>query len=88
MRNQLKNEQTDIHWQWLSEQIQFIRTYSGIEKALTIDSELIRDVHIDSLEMLELIAAIEQYTEQPIHDAVWMKWHNLLDIVEYLLSVK
>nr|WP_305849169.1 phosphopantetheine-binding protein [Providencia sp. M-27] len=49
---------------------------------------MIRDVHIDSLEMLELIAAIEQYTEQPIHDAVWMKWHNLLDIVEYLLSVK
>ncbi|EOV8089323.1 acyl carrier protein [Providencia huaxiensis] len=83
----MKNEHAAIHWQWLSEQIQSIRTYSGIENTYTIDSELIRDVHIDSLEMLELITAIEQYTGQPISDEVWMKWHNLRGIVEYLVSV-
>lgn len=78
----------DIHWLWLSEQIQQIRAYSGIADSYTMDSALIRDLHIDSLEMLELIAAIEQYTGQPISDEVWMKWYNLQDIVEYLLSVK
>ena len=75
-----------IHWQWLSEQIQQIRTYSGIENDFTADSALIADVHIDSLEMLELITAIEQYTEVPLQDEVWMKWHYLQDIVNYLAS--
>ncbi|EMT6576385.1 acyl carrier protein [Providencia rettgeri] len=78
----------EIHWQWLSDQIQQIRTYSGIANDCTLDSALIADLHIDSLEMLELIAAIEQYTGQPINDEVWMKWYNLRDITEYLLSVK
>ncbi|MEX0422684.1 acyl carrier protein [Providencia rettgeri] len=78
----------DIHWLWLSEQIQQIRAYSGIADSYTMDSALIRDLHIDSLEMLELIAAIEQYTKVPIQDEIWMKWYNLQDIVEYLLSVK
>ncbi|HEE8949688.1 acyl carrier protein [Providencia rettgeri] len=82
------NSLTEIHWQWLFEQIQQIRTYSGITNDFTLDSTLIADVHIDSLEMLELIAAIEQYTGQPINDEVWMKWYKLSDIVEYLLSVK
>lgn len=82
------NLSTEIHWQWLFEQIQQIRTYSGITNDFTLDSTLIADVHIDSLEMLELIAAIEQYTGQPINDEVWMKWYKLSDIVEYLLSVK
>ncbi|EJD6476200.1 MULTISPECIES: acyl carrier protein [Providencia] len=82
------NSSTEIHWQWLFEQIQQIRTYSGITNDFTLDSTLIADVHIDSLEMLELIAAIEQYTGQPINDEVWMKWYKLSDIVEYLLSVK
>ncbi|KLN47445.1 hypothetical protein AAY77_01130 [Providencia rettgeri] len=78
----------DIHWQWLSEKIQQIRAYSGITNNFTVDSALIADVHIDSLEMLELIAAIEQYTKVPIQDEIWMKWYNLQDIVAYLLSVK
>lgn len=82
------NSSTEIHWQWLFEQIQQIRTYSGITNDFTLDSTLIADVHIDSLEMLELIAAIEQHTGQPINDEVWMKWYKLSDIVEYLLSVK
>lgn len=73
-----------IHWQWLSEQIQQIRTYSGITNDFTVDSALIADIHIDSLEMLELITAIEQYTEVPLQDEVWMKWHYLRDIVDYL----
>lgn len=82
------NPSAEIHWQWLSDQIQQIRTYSGITNDFTLDSTLIADVHIDSLEMLELITAIEQYTGQPINDEVWMKWYNLRDITEYLLSVK
>lgn len=75
---------TEIHWQWLSAQIQQIRTYSGIANDFTLDSALISDVHIDSLEMLELITAIEQYTEIPIKDEIWMQWHSLRDIVDYL----
>nr|WP_282564451.1 acyl carrier protein [Providencia alcalifaciens] len=51
-----------------------------------MDDELIRDVHIDSLELLELIAAIEEYTEQPLLDEVWMKWRRLQDIVDYLIN--
>lgn len=76
----------ETHWQWLNNQIQEIRTYSGIANDFTIDSALIADVHIDSLEMLELIAAIELYIEQPLKDEVWMKWHYLRDIVDYLSS--
>lgn len=76
----------EIHWQWLAGQIQQIRTYSGIENDFTVDSALIADVHIDSLEMLELITAIEQYTEVSLQDEVWMKWYNLQDIVNYLAS--
>ncbi len=92
MRSSLKvnkmTSSTEIHWQWLFDQIHLIRTYSGITNDFTLDSALIADVHIDSLEMLELIAAIEQYTKVPIQDEIWMKWYNLQDIVEYLLSVK
>ncbi|EJD6048036.1 MULTISPECIES: acyl carrier protein [Providencia] len=80
--------QSLVQQQWVENQIKEIRTYSGITKPFTMDSALIRDIHIDSLEMLELIAAIEQYTGQPINDEVWMKWYKLSDIVEYLLSVK
>ncbi|MBN4866006.1 MULTISPECIES: acyl carrier protein [Providencia] len=78
----------NIHWLWLVEQIQQIRTYSGITNSYTMDSALIVDVHIDSLEMLELITAIEQYTGQGINDEVWMKWRYLRDIVDYLSNVK
>lgn len=74
----------EIHWVWLENQIQQIRTYSGIANDFTLDSALISDVHIDSLEMLELITAIEQYTEIPIKDEIWMQWHSLRDIVDYL----
>ncbi|MEQ4676080.1 acyl carrier protein [Providencia vermicola] len=77
-----------IHWLWLLEQIQQIRTYSGITNSYTMDSALIVDVHIDSLEMLELITAIEQYTGQGINDETWMKWRYLRDIVDYLSNVK
>ncbi|HHE6470581.1 TPA: acyl carrier protein [Providencia rettgeri] len=84
----MKNELTEIHWQWLSEQIQLIRTYSGIANNFTIESELVRDVHIDSLEMLELIGAVEQYTGQELKDDIWIKWYYLRDIVEYLSRVK
>ncbi|EJF7712057.1 MULTISPECIES: acyl carrier protein [Providencia] len=80
--------QSLVQQQWVENQIKEIRTYSGITKPFTMDSALIRDIHIDSLEMLELITAIEQYTGQPINDEVWMKWYKLSDIVEYLLSVK
>ncbi|ENR5392975.1 TPA: acyl carrier protein [Providencia rettgeri] len=80
--------QSLVQQQWVENQIKEIRTYSGITKPFTMDSALIRDLHIDSLEMLELITAIEQYTGQPINDEVWMKWYNLRDITEYLLSVK
>ncbi len=76
----------NTHWQWLEHQIQQIRTYSGIRYCLTMDSTLIEDVHIDSLEMLELISSIEQYTKQPLSDDIWMEWNRLQDIVDYLVK--
>lgn len=79
--------QQDIAQQWLEHHLQQIREYSGINKTYSMDAELIADVHIDSLELLELIAAIEEYTEQPLKDEVWMKWRRLQDIVDYLVSV-
>ncbi|WP_283126523.1 acyl carrier protein [Providencia stuartii] len=72
------------HQQWLINQIKEIRTYSGINKPITMDSALILDLHIDSLEMLELVTAIEEYTAQPLNDKVWFKWHYLQDIADYL----
>lgn len=76
--------QHDTAQQWLENHIQQMRTYSGITKQYSMDAELIADVHIDSLELLELIAAVEIYTEQPLRDEVWMKWRRLQDIVDYL----
>ena len=78
--------QQDIAQQWLERHLQQIREYSGINKTYSMDAELIADVHIDSLELLELIAAIEEYTEQPLKDEMWMKWRRLQDIVDYLVS--
>ncbi|MTB65442.1 acyl carrier protein [Providencia sp. wls1943] len=78
--------QQDMAQQWLVRHLQQIREYSGINKTYSMDAELIADVHIDSLELLELIAAIEEYTEQPLRDEVWMKWQRLQDIVDYLVS--
>lgn len=72
------------HPEWLINQIKEIRTYSGITKPITMDSALILDLHIDSLEMLELVTAIEQYTAQSLSDTVWMKWHYLQDVADYL----
>ncbi|MEY0232876.1 acyl carrier protein [Providencia manganoxydans] len=72
------------HQQWLINQIKEIRTYSGINKPITMDSALILDLHIDSLEMLELVTAIEEYTAQPLNDKVWLKWHYLQDVADYL----
>ncbi len=76
----------NTHWQWLENQIQLIRAYSGITHCLTMNSTLIEDVHIDSLEMLELISSIEQYTKLPLSDDIWMKWNRLRDIVDYLVK--
>nr|WP_282554846.1 MULTISPECIES: acyl carrier protein [Providencia] len=53
-----------------------------------MDSTLILDLHIDSLEMLELITAIEDYTGQRLNDNIWVKWHRLQDIVDYLSQTK
>lgn len=78
--------QQDMAQQWLERHLQQIREYSGINKFYPMDAELIADVHIDSLELLELIAAIEEYTEQSLQDEVWMKWQRLQDIVDYLVS--
>ena len=77
-----------IHQTWLTEQIKAIRAYSGIHKPITMDSTIILDLHIDSLEMLELIAAIEDYTGQRLNDNIWVKWHRLQDIVDYLSQTK
>nr|WP_294107184.1 hypothetical protein [Providencia sp.] len=37
--------------------------------------------------MLELITAIEQYTEKSISDHIWMQWYRLQDIADYLSTV-
>ncbi|ATG15481.1 acyl carrier protein [Providencia alcalifaciens] len=76
----------DTAQHWLETHLKKIREYSGINQTYSMDDELIRDVHIDSLELLELIAAIEEYTEQPLRDEVWMKWRHLQDIVDYLIN--
>lgn len=76
-----------IHQTWLINQIKEIRTYSGITKPFNMDSALIVDLHIDSLEMLELITAIEQYTEKSISEHIWMQWYRLQDIADYLSTM-
>ncbi|HDN2512158.1 TPA: acyl carrier protein [Providencia rettgeri] len=73
--------------QWVTDQIKEIRTFSGITKPFSMDSALISDLHIDSLEMLELITAIEQHTATPLRDDVWMKWYRLQDIADYISTV-
>lgn len=78
--------QQNMAQHWLESHLNKIREYSGINQTYSMDDELIRDVHIDSLELLELIAAIEEYTEQPLRDEVWMKWRRLQDIVDYLIN--
>nr|WP_301537976.1 acyl carrier protein [Providencia rettgeri] len=79
---------SQVHQQWLENTIYALRAYSGIKLQVTMDSSIIEDLHIDSLEMLELITEIERYTGFPLLDEIWMKWRYLRDIVNYLLSVK
>ncbi|MHA0902007.1 acyl carrier protein [Enterobacter ludwigii] len=69
---------------WLEQTIAAIRNLTRDGREIDMQSLLIIDLHIDSLEMLELVTAVELYTEQPLADNVWSKWERLQDVLDYL----
>ncbi|EPZ8126436.1 acyl carrier protein [Yersinia enterocolitica] len=72
---------------WLKSELTQIRAYAGATQNWDMQSRLIVDLHLDSLEMLELVSAVEKHTEQPLPDEIWMKWYRVQDVVDYLEEV-
>ncbi|WP_174847848.1 acyl carrier protein [Yersinia artesiana] len=75
------------HQCWLKSELTQIRAYSGANQNWDMQSRLIVDLHLDSLEMLELVSAVEKYTEQPLDDKTWMTWYRVQDVMDYLEQV-
>ncbi|EKT60903.1 acyl carrier protein [Providencia sneebia] len=82
------NECTEDYKKWLIDKINNILTYSAHDKLISMNSRLILDLHIDSLEMLELITAVEQCTEKSINDDILLKWYQVKDILDYIVKIK
>ncbi|CDG47025.1 hypothetical protein [Serratia symbiotica] len=78
--------QGDRHHRWLEKELAQILTYSNQSPHINLQARLIVDLHIDSLEMLELVSAVEKYTQQPLEDKIWMVWYRLQDVLDYLNS--
>ncbi|CNK60479.1 acyl carrier protein [Yersinia enterocolitica] len=69
---------------WLKSELTQIRAYAGATQHWDMQSRLIVDLHLDSLEMLELVSSVEKHTEQPLQDEIWMKWYRVQDVLDYL----
>lgn len=74
------------HQGWLLEELAQIRSYAGQAQHIDMQSRLIIDLHLDSLEMLELVSSVEQYSQQPLEDRIWMEWHQVQDVLDYLVA--
>lgn len=72
---------------WLLHELTQIRAYAGAAQRIDLQSRLIIDLHLDSLEMLELVSAVEKYTQQPLEDKTWMEWYRVQDVLDYLQEI-
>ncbi|MDN0088897.1 acyl carrier protein [Yersinia nurmii] len=72
--------------QWLQKNLVMI-TNCPLSK-INPDARLILDLHIDSLEILELVIEVEKKTAKPLADDVWLQWNTINDIVEYIMLTK
>ncbi|MCW6566900.1 acyl carrier protein [Yersinia ruckeri] len=67
---------------WFQRQLRLI-SISGLSECQP-ESRLILDLHIDSLEMLELVIAVEKKTARPLADDIWLEWTTVKDVTDYL----
>ncbi|CAI1902948.1 Acyl carrier protein [Serratia quinivorans] len=67
---------------WLNSTLALVRCTAL--RDIAPDERLILDLHLDSLEMVELISAIEEKSRRPLKDEVWMAWETIADIINYL----
>ncbi|CNI92524.1 acyl carrier protein [Yersinia mollaretii] len=75
------------HQCWLLSELAQIRTYAFQAQNIDMQSRLIIDLHLDSLEMLELVSSVEKQSQQPLEDRIWMEWYRVQDVLDYLESV-
>ncbi len=76
----------NAHYCWLLNELTQIRSYAGQAQCIDRQSRLIIDLHLDSLEMLELVSSVEQYSQQPLEDRIWMEWYQVQDVLDYLVD--
>ncbi|CRY56802.1 MULTISPECIES: hypothetical protein [Yersinia] len=74
------------HFCWLLDELTQIRSYAGQAQCIDRQSRLIIDLHLDSLEMLELVSSVEKYSQQPLEDRIWMEWYRVQDVLDYLVE--
>ncbi|UIN01457.1 acyl carrier protein [Yersinia ruckeri] len=67
---------------WFQRQLRLISISNPSE--YRPESRLILDLHIDSLEMLELVIAVEKKTARPLADDIWLEWTTIKDVTDYL----
>ncbi|CNK52676.1 acyl carrier protein [Yersinia mollaretii] len=75
------------HQCWLLSELAQIRTYAFQAQNIDMQSRLIIDLHLDSLEMLELVSSVEKQSQQPLEDRIWMEWYRVQDVLDYLEAV-
>ncbi|EEQ11859.1 acyl carrier protein [Yersinia mollaretii] len=75
------------HHSWLLSELAQIRTYAFQAQNIDMQSRLIIDLHLDSLEMLELVSSVEKQSQQPLEDTIWMAWYRVQDVLDYLEAV-
>lgn len=73
------------HQHWLQQELAQIRPYAvAKETDFDLQARLLVDLHLDSLEMLELVSAVEKYMARPLEDKIWMQWYRLQDVLDHL----
>lgn len=69
-------------------QVWLNQTLSGIQggqpREYRADQQLVADLHLDSLEMTELIDELEHYIGLRIQEKVWSLWRQVGDIEDFL----
>ena len=72
------------HQHWLQQELAQIRPYAAKGADFDLQARLLVDLHLDSLEMLELVSAVEKYMARPLEDKIWMQWYRLQDVLDHL----
>lgn len=78
----IKNNTNQKNISWLQNALAIIRCEHT--RNYNLEDRLLLDLHMDSLEMVDLLFSIEHKFGLSVNEADWMQWITVKDIVLYL----